>query len=172
MKAESQVQAGLCLPGVATVLGSGLAEEGHPWAVLSCMGRPLDQALADRQTRLSHRDAVALALAGVRILRALALVGVALPDAHPGRFVVSEGLYWDGLVLADLSGATAPGEGEAGARCHALAVEWCRDALLFPPFRGRALRRELPTHTKAALVKALAEGEPPWVLAKVLVGAG
>lgn len=172
MEAECEVQAEVCLPGVAMVLECATPRHGPPWAVLSCSGRPLDELLADRRVRLSYADALALARAGTSILRALALVGLTLPDAHPRRFVVPGELEWGSLVLADLAGVKAAGQDAAGVHGHALAAAWCRDALLFPPFRGKALRREIPSGVKAPLVEALAAGAPPWDIARLLAKAG
>ncbi|MBW2258346.1 MAG: hypothetical protein JRI25_27630, partial [Deltaproteobacteria bacterium] len=88
--------------------------------------------------------ALILAADGVRVLRALALAGIFLPDADPARFLLDLSGGRPHLVVADLCGATAT-EPDAAARAMLpVAVAWCRTALAWPPFRGDRRRREVP----------------------------
>ncbi len=111
---EAALQATLALPGVAPVVEHGVAS-AIPYVAVIAAGRPWSIAAALAQppaARLVEAAAVA------RILRALALVGVAVPDADPPRFVTAAGRGGGGvLVLADLDGAldTGPAAAEANA---------------------------------------------------------
>ena len=105
---EVRLQAALALPGVAAVVEHGVAS-GIPYVAVAAPGRPLG-------LDADARAALAIASAAARILRAIALAGVALPDAEPERFL------WEPsgagtLTLADLDGARAAAPDEA-ARAH------------------------------------------------------
>ncbi len=107
---EAELQAGLALPAVAPVVEHGM-EHGIPYVTLVAAGHPwtLDQAKpADAAA------ALALAAQAARLLRALALAGVALPDANPERFCVA-GDRAPSLTLVDLAGARATTSEEAAA---------------------------------------------------------
>ena len=122
MLREAMLQRQCAGAGVAPVLECGVAEDG-PYVVLPVMGRPLG-AWVERRA-MSDEQATRLALAGCQVLLGLALAGILVPDAHPSRFLSSDG-EWPSLLLADFSGAqrAAP---EACAKAHReLARAWCR----------------------------------------------
>lgn len=108
--AEAALQRSLALPGVAPVVEHGVAS-GIPYVAMTASGRPwaLDEA-----QRPDGETALVLAAQAVRILRGLALLGVALPDAAPERFCVT-GERTPMLILADLDGARSVSLEEAGA---------------------------------------------------------
>ena len=167
---ELTLQADACLPGVAGVLERGTVKGRGAFAVLRGEGRRLDRVLADRELRLDYDDAVALACAGLRILRALALAGLALPDADPRRFLIPDPRGWDRVVLADSSGLVALGVQQAALHVRAQAAAWCHGALCYPPFRGKRLRRELPRGLRKVVTAAVEQGEDPAVLVRRLEG--
>ena len=167
--AERRLQVRACLPGVAAVLGGQEARDG--FAAYAVHGRRLDTVFAERRARLSGREALRLALAGVRILRARGLAGLVLPDALPRRFVLTGPQDWGGIVLADLEGVRALEVEQAAAGARHCAAAFCRGALLFPPFKGKNLRREIPVAARLALERALAEPGPPWELEALLIEA-
>jgi hypothetical protein len=107
---EASLQAEIAVPGVAAVVDWGVAS-GIPYVAVASPGEPLEVPA----------DAT-VAAAAARILRALALAGVTLPDAEPGRFLRAG--Y--ALTLADLDGARVVPPEEA-ARLHAsLAIALAR----------------------------------------------
>jgi hypothetical protein len=110
---EARRQAGLALPGVAPVVEHGVAH-GIPYVAVAGVGRPLTL-----DAPLAPAAALALAAAVARVLRALALAGVALPDAEPERFL--GGGAETGAVLADLDGTREAAPEEASAAHAALA---------------------------------------------------
>jgi hypothetical protein len=141
LASEAQLQAGLALPGVAAVVEHGVAS-GIPFVAVSGAGRPLALDAA-----LDADVALTLAAAAARILRALALAGVRLPDAEPGRFLHPTGP--PALVLADFDGALR-------ADAHAVEADHARLAVVlarrlvpegtlarFAPARREALARAL-----------------------------
>lgn len=97
---EAELQGTLALPGVAPVVESGIAH-GIPYVAVAAPGRPWQIAVHS----VGHA-AAAHAAAAARILRALALAGIALPDAVPERFCVGD-TPRAAPVLADLDGARA-----------------------------------------------------------------
>jgi hypothetical protein len=105
--AEAALQASLALPGVAPVVEHGVAS-GIPYVAVLAPGHPMT---LDEDRRRDPTTQLVLAGQAVRILRALALAGVALPDADPARFCIA-GDRNPTLTLADLDGArtTAPDE--------------------------------------------------------------
>jgi hypothetical protein len=129
---EARLQASLALPGIAATVAHGVAS-GIPYVAVAAPGRPLvlEGAVPDAA------PALAIAAAAARILRALALAGVVLPDAAPERFL------WEPsgpgtLTLADLDGAR-PASPDDAARAHAplagkLAAHLLGDAC--PPAAG------------------------------------
>ncbi len=139
---EAALQRALALPGVATVVEDGVAS-GSAYVAVVADGEPLVVA-AD----LRPATALAIAAAATRILRAIALAGVALPDASPGRFLHTRapGI---GLVLADLDGATTSAAAAAAnaAAAHALVGRIVTGATV----------AELPERTRDALTAALAD---------------
>ncbi len=161
---EIGLQESACLPAVAGIRERGEAGKRGPFAVLEARGRRLDGLLDDGQLRLSYADARALAVAGARILRALALAGLALPDADPRRFLLPSPEAWAGLVLADSSGLVELGVAEASLLIRGQVGAWCHGALCYPPFRGTKLRRELPRPLRARLEESLERGADPVAL--------
>jgi hypothetical protein len=118
---EAGLQAALALPGVAGVVEHGVAS-GIPYVAVSAAGRPLRL----EEAKLDAATALALAATAVRVLRALALAGVRVPDAVPERFVYAPPT---GLVLADLDGAErADAVGAGGA--HRAAITSLVSAIL------------------------------------------
>ena len=102
---EAEVQATLALPGVAPVVEHGVAS-GIPYVAIAAAGRPWD---------LVGAAAPELVAQAARVCRALALAGVALPDAEPERFCITNDRT-PVLVLADLDGAEVVAPDEAAAR--------------------------------------------------------
>jgi hypothetical protein len=147
LEAEALLQAALALPGVAPVVEHGVAS-GIPYVAVAAPGRPLH---APAESPRDLASALALAVSGARVLRALALAGAVLPDAEPARFLrPAQGP--PSLVLADLDGVLPADPEAAGAAHVALAIGLART--LLPP-------------DAAAHLAAEAGGEP---LARALAG--
>ncbi len=143
LAAEAHLQHGLALPGVAPVVEHGVAM-GIPYVAVSGAGRPL------AFHALEARTAFGLAAAAARVLRAVALAGVVLPDAEPERFLYEPGPAMP-LVLADLDGAAASDPASAGSRHAALAVAFARRIVDEGALSG------LEPDTREAVERALAE---------------
>src|SRR6185369_15966019 len=79
---EAELQASVALPGVAPVVEHGV-EHGIPYVAVAAPGQPWR---LDAAAPLEREAVTELAAQAARILRALALVGVMLPDAAPARF--------------------------------------------------------------------------------------
>jgi len=141
---EARIQASLLLPGVAPALGHGFAADDTLFVALAAGGTTLDRESA---LELDLSDALSLALEGVSILRALALLGFELPDAATSRFVLpAEGP--PGLCLADLDGIVK-GDPAACAVAHGkLARRFAAEVLTHP--NGNS-RRDLPAIVRARL---------------------
>ncbi|MCC6848637.1 MAG: hypothetical protein IT294_09060 [Deltaproteobacteria bacterium] len=107
---EAELQAALALPGVAPVVEHGVAS-GLPYVAVAAPGEPW-RPPDDRAPALGRPTALALLAQAARILRALALADVALPDAEPERFCL-EAARSPSLTLADLDGARATTRAEA-----------------------------------------------------------
>ncbi len=123
---EAELQATLALPGVAPIVEHGV-DAGIPYVAVSAAGQPWhrhDTAPLERAT------ALALAAQAARILRALALAGVALPDAEPERFCIGTERT-PVLVLADLDGAELIERDDAAVR-NADAMRRLLPALVEP----------------------------------------
>lgn len=145
LDSEARLQAGLALPGVAAVVEHGVAGE-TPYIAVEGLGRPL--ATSDARS-VGAASALALAACAARLLRAVALAGVSIPDAEMGRFLCVEpgGAR---LILADLNGARVS-QAEAAGSAHAhLALSFLR-AVLAP-----AAFERLPREVGAGLRTALA----------------
>jgi hypothetical protein len=138
---EVELQAALALPGVAPVVEHGVAS-GIPYVSVLAAGRPWQ---LDDDARGDTGAALGLGAQAARILRALALAGIALPDAEPERFCLA-GDRAPSLVLADLDGtrATAPDDAAAANLTAATALA-----------RRLAPSVELDASTLVALVAAL-----------------
>ena len=113
LAAEARLQRDVAVAGVAAVVEDGVASgiayvavaaDGRPWSLAAALTRPPITRLAD-------------AAAVARIVRGLALAGVAVPDADPARFLAParERFASSALVLADLDGAIAATADEAAA---------------------------------------------------------
>ena len=168
--AEAQLQAQACLPGVAGVLEQGTARGKGAFLALDAQGPRLDLLLNDRELRLSYDDACALACAGLRLVRALGLAGLALPEIEPRRFLVPQPGDWQHLVLADLGGVVELGVAQAALHLRSQAGAWAYGALCFPPFRGKRLRREVPRAMRPVLEEAHDQGAEPVALVQRLQG--
>lgn len=112
---EGRLQFHLGLPGVAPVVEQGVAE-GIPFIAMAAAGTPLS---ARRLEGLDIPTTFTLLAAIAATLRALALAGVALPDATLERFLCDE--RGPTLTLADLDGATSMGV-DAATRAHAAHI--------------------------------------------------
>ena len=108
---------------------------------------------------LRPATALAIAAATTRILRALALAGVALPDAAPERFLHTRGPA-AGVVLADLDGATTSDD---AAAANAIAARALAGRVV-----TNAAVAELPEHTREALAAALTGSATLDALARAL----
>jgi hypothetical protein len=141
---EAKIQGQLLLPGIAPALGHGSAGDDAPFVALEAEGSPLDR---ETLLELELPDALALALEGVSILRALALVGYELPDAALARFLLPESGP-PGLCLADLDGIVK-GDPAACAVAHGkLARRFAAEVLTHP---DGTLRVDVPSIVRARL---------------------
>ena len=93
---EATLQARLVLPGVPAVIEHGVTD-AMAYVALSTAGRRIEMTNPGR--------ALATVAAVGRVLHALALAGVVLPDADPVRFLQTDDDPRH-PVLADLDGAT------------------------------------------------------------------
>ena len=114
LASEFRLQAELALPGVAPVVDHGVAG-GIPYVAVVGPGRPLT---FDGSPPFDLRTGLSLAAAAARALRALALAGLALPDAAPERFLHVTAPA-PATVLADLDGVS-PAEPPVAHAAHAL----------------------------------------------------
>jgi len=152
---EARLQARVALPGVGAVIDHGVSGD-TAYVALS---------IGARRIELSDAGALGTLAAIARILHALALAGVVLPDADPIRFLQT-GDNPAHLVLADLDGAT-PVSVAAAVSAHAgLATNLARtmltpEALAASTDVGHALdgTPDLPTLI-AALDHALLRPRP------------
>jgi hypothetical protein len=123
LAAERQLQDALAVPGVATVVEHGVAS-GIPYIAVAGSGTPF--RLPTEATDVAAT--LTLAAMAARVLHALVLVGVALPDVEPERF-----LYGSSpaplLLLADLDGARRGAPEDAGRAHLSLAVALVRRLL-------------------------------------------
>lgn len=99
---EAELQAGLALPGVAPVVEHGV-EHGIPYVTVLASGQPWS---IDDGKPLDAHAALGLAAQVARIARALAVMGVALPDFAPERFCMTNDRSAV-PTLADFAGARA-----------------------------------------------------------------
>ena len=143
--AQGQLQAALCLPGVCVAWDAGVGDRGTPYVSLP----PGPAGMPPRLKALSPAEALRLAWDGVRILHALAAVGVVLPGADPGRFRLLPGRQ---LELVDLAGAREARVSEALQAHQGLAAQWVGRALAWPPLAADARpRREVSEEVRALL---------------------
>jgi len=150
---EAALQRALALPGVAPVVEDGVAS-GSAYVAVVGDGEPL---IVDADLRPT--TALAIAAAATRILRALALAGVALPDAAPERFLHTRGPA-AGVVLADLDGATTSDD---AAAANAIAARALAGRVV-----TNAAVAALPEHTREALADALTGSATLDALARAL----
>jgi len=146
MTAEAELQRGACVPGIAEIVELGVGDDGKPFVAVDARLPRLDLVLTNSSKKVARELLIATAISGLRVLRALGLAGVQLPDAKPERFLL------DGrrVLLADFSGATA------GAATGRLARELASAVLAYPPVTGSELRRDVGGRVKELLE---AEGE-------------
>jgi hypothetical protein len=135
---EARLQRELALPGIAAIVEHGVAT-GIPYVAVLGSGQPLDAAVA-RPLAATFT----LAAEAGRVLRALALAAIVLPDAAAERFLCAPPV---GLALADLDGAQA---GDADRAHAAHAVDLARSLL---PANAAA---RLPLEVGDALERAFA----------------
>ena len=169
---EARLQAGVFLPGITSVLDYNDGDQGRPYVTIATDGPRLDTVINDQKNKLSCEDVLGLAMAGIRIFRALAFAKIALPDAAPDRFVIGRAGDPNTLRLADFDGARSVEENEAASSASSLSIEFCRSALAFPPFRGNKPRRDLPTGLTRALRQAFEEEASPTTVATLLTESG
>jgi hypothetical protein len=139
---EARLQAHLALPAVAPIVEHGVAA-GIPYVAVSAPGQPLT---LDTSRPFAAGAALLLAAAAARVLRALALAGVQVPDAEPERFLL---VPPSSLAIADLDGAAAADATEA-ARAHAGLAAALAYRLL-PPEVEMRLQGEQAAALRAAL---------------------
>ena len=164
---EVRIQADICLPGVLDVLEHGVSDTGQSYVAVPVAGERLDWALESQDRAASREVTVDLAVEGIRLFRALGLARVTLPDVATSRFVLDRP---DRLLLADFTGARTTSETEAAEAARRSAADWCRSALVFPPFKGKELRRDLPGSVKRALTAAFEEPSEAAELVRILRG--
>jgi len=179
---EARLQGDVCLPGVADVLDSGTADHRRPYVAVPGDCR-LDEWLRARPGSASLSESLALAMEGVRIIRALGLAGVTIPDAAPDRFVCAgagpQGVAGNQggavacarLLIGDLRGAEEASPADAARSLGPVAVQWCHDALAYPPFRGSSLRREVPAGLREYMTEARDRPPTPQALVAQLADA-
>jgi hypothetical protein len=141
---EANVQGSLLLPGVAPALGHGSAGEESLFIAVAAAGAPLDREAA---LELDLADALALALEGVSILRAVASLGFEIPDAAVSRFLLPPDGP-PGLCLADLDGIVK-GDPSVCAVAHGkLARRFAFEVLTHP---NGTFRPDVPAVVRARL---------------------
>ena len=140
--AEARRQADLLVPGVAVVLGHGLAKDGSAYVVVAGRGRPWTLNPA-----APVPEVLQLILDAALIGRSVDRIGLTLPDFEPARFLIHG--RPGRLTLADLSGVEAADPTQSalthGPRVLGLARSVARGA------DGR-LRADLPAAVTARLV--------------------
>ena len=112
---EGRLQFHLGLPGVAAVVEQGV-EEGIPYVAMAAPGTPL---LTAQLEGLDFPTTFAVVAEIAKILRAVALAGIALPDAVTTRFLFDE--RSGTLTLADFDGARSVGT-DAATAAHAAHI--------------------------------------------------
>ena len=149
LAAEARLQAELALPGVATVVEHGVAL-GLPYVAVLGAGRPLA-----REETLAVSTALPIVAAAARVLRAVALAGVVLPDAEVERFLhtAPPGL---GVTLADLDGARRAEPADAAAAHVALVAGLVRE-IVPPDPRTRELADQISRASDLPALIALVE---------------
>lgn len=169
---EARLQQSVFLPGITDVFDFNESKKGQPYVAVATALPRLDVVINDQKTRLERNDVFGLAIAGIRIFRALAFAKIALPDAAPHRFVVGHDCEPTSLLLADFDQARSVDEQEAAAAATTLSIEFCRSALSFPPFRGNKPRRDLPSDLKESLSQAFSEEATPLEIASLIAESG
>jgi hypothetical protein len=151
---EARLQDGLALPGVAPVVEHGVAS-GMPYVAVTAPGRPWRLA-----EPIPPGEALALAAAVARVLRALALAGAVLPDAAPERFLATTGAV-PALVLADLH-AARPADAETAAS---------RNGSVAADLVARLLPADAVAHLEPSIGGVLRQALEPPVDLPVLIAA-
>ncbi len=145
---EAALQRTLTIPGIASVVEHGVAS-GIAYVAVTGGGQPLRPPSPEA----GPAAGLAIAAAALRILHALALAGVLVPDAQTERFlVVPESAT---LTLADLDGAEAVDATRAAAHMQMLgrALAQC----LVPD----DVTRHLPATAARALATARGDEHAP-----------
>ncbi len=147
LAAEAALQRTLALPGVAPVVEHGVAS-GIPYVAVLSAGRPflVDAAQPEQGASLAFAAHVA------RLVRALALAGVTLPDAAPERFCITGDRT---LTLADLDGAERVASEEAAAIAFTTAASAVQALLAPGVLAAEPLAAALTSGDLVALVQAL-----------------
>ena len=140
--AEAKRQSGLLVPGVAVVLGHGLANDGSAYVVVAGRGRPWTL-----NPSAPIAEVLQLIFDAAMIARAVDGIGLTLPDFDPARFLIHGRPAR--LTLADLSGVVAADPTQAalthGPKLLGLARTVAKDA-------NGQLRTDLPPAVTARLV--------------------
>jgi hypothetical protein len=144
LAAEARLQTECAVAGIAPVVEHGVAS-AIPYVAVASPGRPLAEDVTER---LDLGAALGLAAAAARVLRALALAGVAIPDGAPERFLYTAEPT-PSVILADLDGAEAAEPVAAAAAHGALAVALARRIL--PEGTAARLGREIGDVLERAL---------------------
>jgi len=142
---EARLQLALALPAVAPVVEHGMSG-GIAYVAVAGAGQPLATAVAKT---IEPDVALQLAAAIIRVLRAVALGGVGLPDIEEERFLYSPQVP-SHIVLADLDGAQALEPALAAERHLSLA------RTLVDPILARGATRRLPAEIAEQVTQALA----------------
>ena len=124
LAAEARLQTECAISGIAPVVEHGVAS-AIPYVAVAGPGRPLAE---DATKRLDLGAALTLAAAAARVLRALALARVTIPDAALERFLYTAEPV-PSVILADLDGAEPAEPTTAAAGHRALAVALARRIL-------------------------------------------
>ena len=140
--AEARRQADLLVPGVAVVLGHGLAKDGSAYVVVAGRGRPWGL-----NPSAPVAEILQLILDAALIARAVDSIGLTLPDFDPARFLVHGKPAR--LTLADLSGVAATDPTQAALTHGPRILGLARSVARGPDGQ---LRADLPPTVAARLI--------------------
>jgi len=145
---EARLQLTLALPGVAPVVEHGMSG-GIAYVAVAGAGQPM---AADATRGMEPDVAFQFTAAVVRVLRALALAGVGLPDVAEERFLHSSQVP-SHVVLADLDGARELGPASAAEQHLSLARVFAGHLL------AAGVTRRLPAEIGEPVAQALATAD-------------